>query len=932
MSFSKKFFIGTALAVLGAVWIVSSASAQTLQSIKFVPQTTGPTCSAANRGNLFYSSTTGQLFLCDGASNVAIEGGSQSTTTTSGPLNAGYVTAGTFGSLSTAGNYAFDTNTFYVDATNHRIGIGTTSPSTKLHLVNGILAITGSDAANSISIDNPVNSSANVGLSWKGSLGRIRYGGSGAGSAAGFAIQGVGDATKLYVADNGGISVGYSTTTPPTDGAIIGGNVAIGFNSTTYKLAVNGTARIGDSNGGNNYGIILTPSDTNSWVWMGNISGNLQIGTGGTIATTPLVTVTSAGRLGIKTTAPGNLVVAQGTNDGIFIQSASTTARYAGVVAGTNKTGVIFRNDGTGHRGIRSDGSDFEFMNAGPSGANPDIWSTVYMKIASSGQVGIGLDNPTVKLQVADSGVGKDITTGVNGGISIQSNTGGRTTSTGAQIEFVLPANSDGSNPWGQGRILTVAANTTTGNATGKMIIGTRRYINKIGTGTTWYYGDDLIVDGSGRVGINTLNPAYTLDVTGSAHVSGDLTVDGTLSGVTVNAAYVSAGTFGSSVSGGSYRFNATSTNPLLYIDATNGRVGVNTATPATGKFVINTETSIVNAAAGGITNGTFVFGNGSTANTSPLMMARSDNATGLSILSATADANTYADMAFNVRETDSTDFATTANKTAFQFTRYTTELMSIDRTGIVRIPYSIPLVFESVGTGNYNVSAFYHQSSTVVGVGGFRIDVARATDSSSGTILPFSVTARGGTRLIDVASSLATGGSGVTFAVGGGAGVVSAGSGTFSGTVTVNKLNASEVDPPYTIGGKKYATYMAGMTGLKEETTGVVALKNKTYVLDLANAEEGSDLWMFFKTANLAKEGLKNVVLLTTPNFDGKVWYEKSDGKIVIHGDADGEVSYRLTAPRFDAAMKDGNRRSDTDYHSPFDPEAGLNLDVLLR
>ena len=40
------------------------------------------------------------------------------------------------GALSWSGDLAVDTNTLYVDATNNRVGVGTTSPSTKLHVRN----------------------------------------------------------------------------------------------------------------------------------------------------------------------------------------------------------------------------------------------------------------------------------------------------------------------------------------------------------------------------------------------------------------------------------------------------------------------------------------------------------------------------------------------------------------------------------------------------------------------------------------------------------------------------------------------------------------------------------------------------------------------------------------------------------------------------
>jgi hypothetical protein len=144
--------------------------------------------------------------------------------------------------------------------------------------------------------------------------------------------------------------------------------------------------------------------------------------------------------------------------------------------------------------------------------------------------------------------------------------------------------------------------------------------------------------------------------------------------------------------------------------------------------------------------------------------------------------------------------------------------------------------------------------------------------------------------------------------------------------TVTVGggtgKINVGTVDPIYTINGKKYATYMAGMTGVKEETAGVIRLQRGTtlmsvpndaeygYVIDFKNIEEGSDLWLFSKTTNL-KENFDKMVVLLTPSFDGRVWYEKdlTHHTITIYAkpytldpEISPEISYRLTAPRFDA------------------------------
>lgn len=147
------------------------------------------------------------------------------------------------------------------------------------------------------------------------------------------------------------------------------------------------------------------------------------------------------------------------------------------------------------------------------------------------------------------------------------------------------------------------------------------------------------------------------------------------------------------------------------------------------------------------------------------------------------------------------------------------------------------------------------------------------------------------------------------------------------SSTVTVGggtgKLNVGTIDPPYTINGGQYATYLSGMTGQKEETTGEInaschpELREGSQlcfaIIDFSKAEKGSDLWLFAKTTNL-KNNLSKMTVLLTPSFDGKVWYEKdaknntlkifaspviSDGSLVDSY----SVSYRLTAPRFDSA-----------------------------
>lgn len=130
-------------------------------------------------------------------------------------------------------------------------------------------------------------------------------------------------------------------------------------------------------------------------------------------------------------------------------------------------------------------------------------------------------------------------------------------------------------------------------------------------------------------------------------------------------------------------------------------------------------------------------------------------------------------------------------------------------------------------------------------------------------------------------------------------------------------KITVGTVDPVYTINGDKFATYGVEMTGVKGETTGVADFpgtsfstdQTYSYTLDLAGAEKGSDLWLFKETTQILKNNLNGLVVILTPSFDGDVWYVKNVAKGTVTlfakpsaSAASLEVSYRLTAPRFDA------------------------------
>ncbi|MEX2090928.1 MAG: hypothetical protein WD989_02240, partial [Candidatus Paceibacterota bacterium] len=138
-------------------------------------------------------------------------------------------------------------------------------------------------------------------------------------------------------------------------------------------------------------------------------------------------------------------------------------------------------------------------------------------------------------------------------------------------------------------------------------------------------------------------------------------------------------------------------------------------------------------------------------------------------------------------------------------------------------------------------------------------------------------------------------------------------GTASISGTTTfgsgTGKITVGTIDPVYTIGGERYATYMAGMIGIKEEVTGVVDAQEKVegvgykYVIDFKTLPPASDLWLFSRTTDIVKH-INQMSVLLTPQGNARAWYviDPSNYTLTIYSSKQTKVSFRLTAPRFDA------------------------------
>lgn len=142
------------------------------------------------------------------------------------------------------------------------------------------------------------------------------------------------------------------------------------------------------------------------------------------------------------------------------------------------------------------------------------------------------------------------------------------------------------------------------------------------------------------------------------------------------------------------------------------------------------------------------------------------------------------------------------------------------------------------------------------------------------------------------------------------------------SGTLTANKITVNTIDPPYWINGNKYATFVPSMVGVKEEFAKTVRLQATNnpklfqYVLDFDNLPVNSEEWLFSRVIDL-DQNMENLSVLVSSDSDAKVFYKKdlANRRLIFFGTRPAEISYRLTAPRFDH-QQFSHLGTDTDAH----------------
>ena len=146
----------------------------------------------------------------------------------------------------------------------------------------------------------------------------------------------------------------------------------------------------------------------------------------------------------------------------------------------------------------------------------------------------------------------------------------------------------------------------------------------------------------------------------------------------------------------------ANATTPVIQINE--GKVGIGTTNPV-GKLNINTGLTGITYDMVNQANGSISFSNNSGGTAAPTITGKSNNNLGLMLVSGTNDTGPVADMYFDVRENNNTDYSTLTSS-AYRFNRAGNPLMTILRNGNVGIGTVTPDQALDVEHGNIRIKS----------------------------------------------------------------------------------------------------------------------------------------------------------------------------------------------------------------------------------
>ncbi len=277
---------------------------------------------------------------------------------------------------------------FFWDASAESLGIGTSSPSRKLHVnASGVTALFGNtESNNSIELTRTTSSASYVSLAANSSTAGIVAGPTFTFSTAN---SGGGAVNERMRIDSSG-RVGIGTSSPDAALSLASGTadsngikmqasgwphyVRSGINGTT------GSQFIQSTNWNANTNTVDSASHATTALILDTSSGSIQLRTATTnTVPTEAMRIDSSGNVGIGTSSPAELLHVHEDSTGVARMRLSNTEGYLEI--------------GTNNQVSNLDSETHTFRN--------EAGSTEYMRIDSSGQVGIGTSSPAAPLDVA---------------------------------------------------------------------------------------------------------------------------------------------------------------------------------------------------------------------------------------------------------------------------------------------------------------------------------------------------------------------------------------------------------------------------------------------------------------------------------------------------------------------------------------------------
>ena len=365
--------------------------------------------------------------------------------------------------------------TLSVDATTHRVGIGTDTPTAKLHVVGGGKLEGNYEITNRFEFQSG-DGRLSYGSFWAEDdmsiygkydthLGLVTNPATGSGFVGGIVIE----STANRFQHPEVITLNAKT--------VINGDVGIGTASPAYQLDVKNPTTPGESwvrvdtaTATNDCGYRFAHGGTNHFV-IGHDGTDDCLQFYDNVANTERMRIDSSGRLMVGTTTEqtARLVVsgsAGSGDDGINVISGSTTVgSKSGIFFSPSTTGSTTTGSAIKSERLSPDGSDLQFYTCTALGNT----SIERVRIGKSGNVGIGTNNPVVLLDIRRSSTTAYSSSATTNDTSfLLINTGG-----GGHATVQLQSVSSGTAQTGQATI--TATNESASSKNTALIFGTRQ-------------------------------------------------------------------------------------------------------------------------------------------------------------------------------------------------------------------------------------------------------------------------------------------------------------------------------------------------------------------------------------------------------------------------------------------------------------------------